>query len=596
MEDIMKKRHSLSHALAAAVLELYPDAKPTIGPATDTGFYYDFDFGNNAGQNVTNEEKVEDKRPSEKDLPKIEKKMRAILSSWDTFNKKEVSVKEATDFFKDNQYKKELIEGIQESGETITLYTSGSFTDLCRGGHVDTAKAISPDSFKLSSIAGAYWRGDEKNTMLTRIYGIAFDTKDELDAHLVQQEEALKRDHRKLGRELDLFTFSELVGSGLPLFTPRGTAMRQAIINRIYDIQKRFHYEEVWIPHITKKELYMTSGHWDKFGEELFKVTGRESEFVLKPMNCPHHTQIFASRPRSYKELPVRFTEATTVYRDEQGGELLGLSRVRSITQDDGHIFCTPEQMRDEILAIISIIGDFYKGLGMFEKGAFRTTLSVRDPEHKDKYLGSDDIWKLAENTLTEIAESERLPYTIEEGEAAFYGPKLDFKFKDAIGREWQLATVQLDFAMPDRFGLEYTDKDGTRKTPVMIHRAIAGALERFLSVIIEHFAGNFPLWLAPEQVRIIPIDTEKHIDFAQEVYILLSQKNMRVTLDTNKDSFGKRVRSAKDLKVSYFVIIGDAELENKKITVESRDKGKVGEMEPNAFLDSLLEEIDFKN
>lgn len=573
-EKLEAQRHSLAHLLAAAVLEIYPDAKPTIGPATDTGFYYDFDFGTTT--------------LGEKDLPKIEKKMKELLASWSTFDGKEVSKDEASEYFKNNEYKLELINDISESGEPITFYTSGNFTDLCRGGHSEDMSQVDADSFELDRIAGAYWRGSEENTMLTRIYGLAFESKADLDAFKTQREEAALRDHRKLGKELDLFTFSDLIGPGLPLFTPKGTAMRNAIISKIQGLQKEFGYDEVWIPHITKKELYETSGHWEKFGDELFKVTGKnKAEFVMKPMNCPHHTQIFASKLRSYKEMPVRYTEATAVYRDEQAGELLGLSRVRSITQDDGHVFCTPEQIEDEINNIIKVIKDFYTDLGMLKDGNYFVSLSVRDAEKSEKYLGDDEKWNLAETALENTAKANNLPYKRIEGEAAFYGPKLDFMFKDALGREWQLATAQVDFVMPERFGLEYVDSEGKKQHPVMIHRAIAGSLERFMSVMIEHFAGNFPLWLSPTQVKVIPIG-EDHVEFAKEVHENLLAHNFRSELDTSSNGFGKKVRAAKDEKVPYFIIIGDKDMEAKKVTLESRDEGSLGQVDPSEIIEKL--------
>ena len=556
-----KIRHSLAHLLAAAVLEKYPEAKPTIGPAIDNGFYYDFDFGKNI--------------PSEKDLKDIQKSMKKLLNKWDKVESKEVSADEAREMFKDNPYKLELIDEIVESGEPVTIYTWGDFTDLCKGGHADSAKEMSPDAFEITKLAGVYWRGDEKKPQLTRIYGIAFEDKEGFEKYKKMLMEAEKRDHRKIGKEMGLFTFSELVGSGLPLFTPKGRAMRDAIENKIMSIQEKYGFEKVWIPHITKPDLYKISGHWDKFGDELFHIKSRESEFVLKPMNCPHHTQIYASEPRSYKDLPLRFVETTTVYRDEQSGELLGLSRVRSLTQDDGHIFCTPDQIGNEIKNVISVIKEFYESLEMWgDKDSYRVTLSTRDPKNLDGYLGDSTAWDKSEKALKEIAESEKLPYTIEEGEAAFYGPKLDFKFRDAIGREWQLATVQLDFNMPARFKLEYTDSDGTKKTPVMIHRAIAGSLERFLSVIIEHFAGEFPFWLAPVQVKILPI-SDTHSEYAQEVARELKKVGVRVTLDNTSESFGKKVRKAKVEKVPYFIVIGDEEVKDKRVTLESRDSTK---------------------
>lgn len=573
ISDLDKKRHSLAHLLAAAVKELYPNAKLTVGPAISDGFYYDIDFNERA--------------PSDKDLPKIEKKMREILPTWEGFVGKKIEAEKAKEFYAENEYKTELIDEIIERKEEITFYISGEFTDLCRGGHVDKMSSIDPESFELDRVAGAYWRGDEANKMLTRIYGLAFENKEELESYKTQREEARERDHRKIGKELDLFTFSELVGAGLPMFTPKGTAMREAIINKIQDTQAEYGYQRVCIPHITKPDLYKTSGHWEKFGDELFKLKGQDSEFVMKPMNCPHHTQIFASSPKTYKDLPARYMEATMVYRDEQSGELLGLSRVRSITQDDGHVFCTEDQIKEEIKIIINIIREFYTSLGMWNEGTFHVSLSVRDPKTPEKYLGDDSIWNKSESALEEIAQKEKLPFERVEGDAAFYGPKLDFIFKDAIGREWQLATAQLDFNMPKRFELEYTDKDGTKKTPVMIHRAIAGSLERFMSVIIEHFAGNFPFCISPVQVVVIPIG-ENHIEKAKEIGQILKKENVRIEIDSSTDGFGKKVRKAKSAKVPYFIIIGDKDIEAGKVTLESRDAGNLGQLSDQEIIEKL--------
>ena len=578
MTEIEKKRHSLAHLLAAAILKLYPDTKLTLGPAVDNGFYYDMDF----------------KDPiSDSDLKNIQKTMKKMANSWSTFEEKKVSADEARNVFAGNEYKVELINEIEAKGEEITLYTSGDFIDLCRGGHVDDFSSISMDAFKLDRIAGAYWRGDEKNKMLTRIYGIAFDTKEELTDYLNLQEEAKKRDHRKIGKELGLFTFSELVGSGLPLFTPKGTKLRELIVEKIHRIQADFGYERVTIPHITKKDLYETSGHWEKFGDELFHVKGKsDAEFVMKPMNCPHHTQIYAAMPKSYRDLPVRYTESTMVYRDEQAGELLGLGRVRSITQDDGHVFCTIEQIEEEIGNIVEVIKQFYTSLEMWDENTYWVSLSVRDPETPLKYLGDTKIWDQAETTLESVAQKFKLPYKRVEGEAAFYGPKLDFMFHDALGRERQLATAQLDFNMPNRFDLEYTDDQGNKQTPVMIHRAIAGSLERFLSIIIEHFAGHFPLWLAPTQIAIIPVKEDVHSDYAGQVQELLIAVGARVELwDDNHDGFGKKVRRAKNEKLPYWIIIGDEEMNTKTLTIESKDKQEK-EISIEAFIESIQNKL----
>jgi len=560
VDHLYAVRHSLAHLLASAVLELYPNAKPTLGPPVDNGFYYDFDFG--------------DEKVTDEDLKKIQKAMRKKLSSWHEFSPEEKTAEEAKEFYAGNPYKLEIIEDIIESGETITFYTSGDFTDLCRGGHVtDMAKEVSGDMFKLDKLAGAYWRGDETRPMLTRIYGLAFASKEDLDAYLEQREEAKKRDHRKLGKELDLFTFSDLVGPGLPLFTPKGSLMRDLIIEKIQNIQKDLGYERVTIPHITKKDLYETSGHWEKFGDELFKVKGKSgTEFVMKPMNCPHHTQIYASQPRSYRDLPVRYMESTMVYRDEQAGELLGLSRVRSITQDDGHVFCRPDQMKQEINNIIHVIREFYSSLDMWNEETCWVSLSSRDPQEPAKYLGDPKLWDEAETVLAEVADEAGLNWKKVEGEAAFYGPKLDFMFKDAIGREWQLATAQLDFNMPRRFELEYTTSEGGKEVPVMIHRAIAGSLERFMSVIIEHFAGAFPVWLSPIQIAILPV-SDAHDEYAQSVRDELKKHGVRTELLSASDSLGKRMRNVKKAKTPFWIVIGDKEQESEKFTMEGRDE-----------------------
>lgn len=579
-KQLEHKRHTLAHLLAAAVLQKYPHAKLTLGPAIDNGFYYDIDFSDGPA-------------PGEDNLKDIQKLMKKLINQWTEFTHKEVSPEEAKQVFASNQYKHELIDDIVEKGETITLYTCGGFTDLCRGGHVENPKAeIATDAFLLDKIAGAYWRGDEKNPMLTRIYGLAFDTKEELDQYLQRRTEAQARDHRKLGKELDLFTFSDLVGPGLPLFTPKGALLRNLIVERIYDIQKPYGFYPVWIPHIAKDDLYKTSGHWEKFGDELFKVRGKtNTEFVMKPMNCPHHTQIYASQSRSYRDLPIRYAEATTNYRDEQPGELLGLSRVRSLTQDDGHVFCTIEQAEQEAKNIVEVIRTFYKQLGMFSTESYWVSLSVRDQATPEKYLGDSDCWDQSEAILERVAESEKLNYKRIEGEAAFYGPKLDFMFKDALGREWQLATIQLDLNMPERFGLEYTDTDGTKKTPVMIHRAIAGSLERFLSVMIEHYAGNFPLWLSPTQVAVIPV-ADAHLEYATAINTQLQSADFRSELYDSNDSMGKKIRNAKKERVPYFIVIGDKEVETNTVTLESREGNESVILSLEALLTKLSDEV----
>ena len=578
-QNIENKRHTLAHLTAAAVLEKYPQAKLTLGPAIENGFYYDIDFS-------------EGETPGEEDLKSIQKQMKKTLNKWTEFTHEEVTTDQAREKFAGNQFKLELIDEIESKGETITLYTCGNFTDLCRGGHCANPKEeINTDAFKLDKIAGAYWRGDEKNPMLTRIYGIAFDTKEELEAYEKQQEEAKARDHRKLGKELDLFTFSELVGPGLPLFTPKGTMMRDLIVEKIMKIQAKYGYQKVTIPHITKSDLYKTSGHWEKFEDELFHVKGKsDAEFVMKPMNCPHHTQIFASQPRSYKDLPIRYTETTMVYRDEQAGELIGLGRVRSISQDDGHAFCTVDQIDQEVENIVLVIKEFYQSLGMYEEGKFWVSLSVSDPAEQEKYLGGAETWERAEGMLENVAKRLELPYKKIEGEAAFYGPKIDFMFYDAIGRERQLATAQLDFNMPERFDLEYIDNEGNKQRPVMIHRAIAGSLERFMGIMIEHFAGNFPLWLSPTQIAVIPV-AEAHNEYATKINEALKEAGFRTEIDTTSESMGKKIRQAKKDKLPYFIVIGDKDIEADSLTLESRDTGESESMTLDKLLKKLSEE-----
>ncbi len=581
--ELSNKRHTLAHLLASVILEKYPDTLNTIGPAIDNGFYYDFEF----------------KDPlKEEDLKEVENKMKEGIKDWTEFSHKEVSPEEAREYFKNNPYKLELIDEIISKGEKITFYTCGNFTDLCRGGHLENpSKEIEDGSFKLNRIAGAYWRGDEKNKMLTRIYGIAFDTKEELENYEKKLEEAEKRDHRKLGKELDLFTFSDLVGSGLPLFTPKGQAMRDNIAEFLSQISKKYGYQKVSIPHIAKLALYETSGHAAKFKDEFFYVHGAQSgqDFVMKPMNCPHHTQIFASKPRSYRELPVRFNELTMQYRDEKPGELIGLSRVRSITIDDAHIFCTTDQIKEEVKNIVKIIEEFYSALGMWKKGeTFWVSLSVRDLKTPEKYLGNAKNWDIAEKYLEEVSNELNLDAKRMEGEAAFYGPKLDFMFTDALGRERQLATAQIDFVQPERFGLEYTSNDGAKAIPVMIHRAVAGSLERFMAILIEHFAGVFPLWLSPIQVSIIPV-RENHNEAAKEIFNKLREIDIKAEVDLSDENMGKKIRSAKNQKIPYTIIIGDKDIEAGKVTLESRDQGAIGQLTIEEVTEKLSKEIKEK-
>lgn len=575
-KDLHNLRHTLAHLLAAAILEIYPDTKNTIGPAIEDGFYYDFDFSTPI---------------SDKDLPRVEKKMREILKTWKEFTHQEKTVEEAKEYFKNNSYKLELIDEIKERNEKITFYTCGNFTDLCRGGHLENPKEeIKIDSFKLDRVAGAYWRGDEKNKMLTRIYGLAFETKDELDGYINQREEARKRDHKKLGKELDLFTFSELVGAGLPLFTPKGTLVRDLLDGFVWELRKKVDYQRVDIPHITKKELYETSGHWDKFKDDLFRINTREEhEFAMKPMNCPHHTQIYNRKQWSYKELPQKYASTTKVYRDEQTGELGGLSRVRSITQDDAHVFCRLQDASVEMEKIYNIVKTFYSAFG------FKLTprLSMHDPKNMSAYLGTEKTWINSENALREIIIKNGETPIEALGEAAFYGPKIDFLAKDAIGRDHQVATIQLDMNMPERFDLYCINEKGEQERIVMIHAAIMGSIERFMSVLIEHVAGAFPLWLSPVQVAIVPV-RENHNEKTKEIYDILISKNIRVEMKDQDDSLGKRINSAKAQKTPYVIVLGDKEVSSGMLTIEKRD-GTKEEISTEDFIKKIEEEIKNK-
>jgi len=557
-KKLEEKRHTLAHLLAAAILEMYPDALPTLGPVTPSGFYYD--FGN--------------LKISDKDLSAVEKRMKELLKEWTSMEGTEITEKDARDRFKNNPYKLELIDKIVGKGEKITIYTSGGWSDLCRGGHTkNPAKEISPDSFKLSRAAGAYWRGDEKNEMLARIYGLAFDNKENLAAHEKQLEEAVKRDHRRLGKELDLFVFSDLIGAGLPLFTPKGTILRDLLDDRVWKLRRERGYQRVDIPHITKKDLYIKSGHWDKFGDELFRMQTREKhEFVMKPMNCPHHIQIFDRKMWSYRELPVRYASTTKVYRDEQTGELSGLSRVRSITQDDSHVFCRQDQVKDEIRKIWKIVTEFYSS----SRFSLTPRLSLHNPNEMEKYLGTKEIWQEAEDKLRGIVKENGVSAIEAPGEAAFYGPKLDFMAKDSLGREWQVATIQLDMNLPERFDLNCINEKGEKERIVIIHSAIMGAIERFLSILIEHLNGEFPFWLSPVQVKILPVG-ENQKEYANKIAESLLDKDFRVEVDNSDENLGKKVRNAKVEKIPFFIVIGAKEMEEEKVTLESRDNGQIG-------------------
>ena len=562
-----KMRHTLSHVMAAAVRELYPTTTFGIGPAIENGFYYDIDFG--------------DTKISDADLAKIEKKMRGIIARGCEMRRREVSREDALAWAKENgqKYKEELITELPE-GETISFYDlvdpkSGEvlFADLCKGPHIDKLSEIG--AFKLDRIAGAYWRGDEKREMLTRLYGVAFPTEEELNKYFEQQEEAKKRDHRKLGKELDLFCFSDLVGSGLPLFTPRGTILRDMLNELAQGYRVRCGYRKVCIPHIANVELYKTSGHYQKF-PELLQFVSQESgdNLAVKPVSCPHHTQIFASAPRSYKELPVKYLETTMVYRDERKGELGGLSRVRAITQDDSHVFCTEDQVEQVFGELIESAKDLYKKVGM------KLTLRLSFRDDGDGYIGDEKMWEKAQAAIERMAKKFEMEYYVGVGEAAMYGPKMDFMATDALGREWQLATVQLDYAMPARFGLEYTDADGAKKVPIMIHCALLGAIERFMSIFIEHTAGWFPLWCAPEQVRVLTVN-DKAEDYVKEVEAVLrgvvldepvKNNALRFEIDRSDDSLGKKIKRATEMKIPVVLIVGEKDAAGKVVSVRTRD------------------------
>ena len=593
-EKLFKMRHSLAHIMAAAVQRIYPDAKFGVGPAINDGFYYDIDLGEN--------------KISEKNFGKIEKAMRRIIAEKQDFVRSEISIEEAISWAKEtNQpYKLELLNDLKNAGttdakilaegdfelgngaETVSFYTNGNYKDLCRGPHLSNTGEVG--AFKLMRVAGAYWRGDEKNPQMQRLYGVAFETQEELDKYLERMEEAKKRDHRKLGKELDLYTVSPLVGIGLPLFTPRGTILRDVLANYSNQLRQKYGFEKVWTPHITKKDLYEKSGHWAKFGEELFlvKSQGTGGQFALKPMNCPHHTQIFDSNPRSYKDLPIRYLETTTDYRDEQTGELGGLNRVRSLTQDDSHIFCRTDQIEGEIQNLLAAAHELYSGIGM----KLRVRLSYRDDS--DSYLGDLAVWESAQNQLKKAVVSNNLDYFEEEGEAAFYGPKIDFMATDAIGREHQVATVQLDFVQPERFELSYKNSEGQDERPVMIHCALLGSIERFMSVYIEHKAGWFDFWAAPEQVRILTINDTLN-DYVEEILKILSEtvlnlpvkfNEIRYSVDNRNESLGKKIREATAMKIPVQLIVGPKDKENNEVSVRFRKDGEF--VEEKVLLQSL--------
>lgn len=567
--------HSSAHLLAEALEALYPGIKFGIGPNIETGFYYDVDFG--------------DREFSSDDFKQIEDKMLALAKQKEVFARKAVSKAEALEYFteKGDEYKLDLIKDLEDG--SITFYTQGNFTDLCRGPHIPNTGFIK--AIKLTNVAGAYWRGDESRKQLTRIYGVAFPKASELTDYLKFIEEAKKRDHRKLGKELELFAFSEKVGAGLPLWLPKGTALRQKLQDFLQKAQLKAGYEPVITPHIGNKQLYITSGHYEKYGADAFQpihtpVEGEE--FFLKPMNCPHHCEIYKTKPRSYKDLPVRFAEFGTVYRYEQSGELHGLTRVRGFTQDDAHLFCRPDQVKDEFKKVIDLVLYVFGALG-FED--YTAQVSLRDPENRSKYIGSDENWALAESAIIEAAEEKGLKTVVEYGEAAFYGPKLDFMVKDALGRKWQLGTIQVDYNLPERFELEYTGSDNQKHRPVMIHRAPFGSLERFVAVLIEHCGGQFPLWLAPEQFIVLPV-SEKYEEYAQNLLDSLNNSDIRGLIDLRDEKVGRKIRDAEVKKMPYMLIVGEKEMESGTVSVRKHGSVDLGSMTADEFRDLLIKEI----
>ncbi|MCR4311073.1 MAG: threonine--tRNA ligase [Candidatus Taylorbacteria bacterium] len=581
-------RHSLAHLLAAAVLELYPETKLTLGPAIDNGFYYDMDF-------IT--------PPSETDLPKIEKKMREMVKRWEVFSGISVTVEEAKKIFSGNPYKLELIEGIEQKGEAVTVYYSGpksdipqksdllkiengklkiGFIDLCRGGHTDDAREMRNAGWKLDRLAGAYWRGDEKNKMLTRIYGLAFNTKEELVTYEKQVEEAKKRDHKKLGKDLELFMFHE-TSPGMPYWLPNGLVLYNELVNFWRTEHTKWNYHEISSPLVNKAELWKTSGHWDHYKDDMFIADMGENEiYGIKPMNCPNAMVVFQSMQTSYKNLPYRLSDTDRLHRYERSGTLNGLFRVRSFQQDDSHNFISEDMIFSEYKHILQVCKEFY--------GIFTMEYSFRLGTRPKQFLGDEATWNKAEDALRQILKESGITHHIAEGDGAFYGPKVDILMKDSLGREWQMGTIQLDFQQPRRFELFYTDKDGSRKTPVVVHRVIYGSLERFIGILIEHTAGAFPLWLAPVQVKVIPIE-EKHFKVAEETATVLRASGLRVDLDTSDEGFGKKVRHAKQMKIPYFIIIGDKDIEAGKVTLESRDKGNLGQLDVSDIVEKLTVE-----
>ena len=568
--------HSSAHLMAEALEALYPGIKLAIGPPIENGFYYDIDLGEHS--------------ISSDDFPKIEKKMLELAREKNDYIRKDISKEDAIAFYqeKGDEYKLELLEGLEDGN--ITFYTQGNFTDLCRGPHIPNTGFIK--AAKLLNIAGAYWRGDEKNKQLTRIYGITFPKQKELTQHLEMLEEAKKRDHRKLGKELELFTFSQKVGQGLPLWLPKGTALRERLENFLKKAQKKSGYDQVITPHIANKDLYVCSGHYAKYGEDSFQpinTPAEGEEFLLKPMNCPHHCEIYKTKPRSYKDLPIRFAEFGTVYRYEQSGELSGLTRVRGFTQDDAHIFCTQEQVKEEFIKVIDLVLYIFKTLSFEE---FTAQISLRDPDNPDKYIGSTENWDKAEAAIIEATAEKGLKTVVEYGEAAFYGPKLDFMVKDALGRSWQLGTIQVDYNLPERFELEYVGSDNQNHRPVMIHRAPFGSMERFVAVLLEHCAGNFPLWLTPQQAIILPI-SEKYHDYAEKVLNLLNNSDIRALVDERAEKAGRKIRDAEVSKVPYMLIVGEKEASEGTVSVRKHGGEDLGSKKLEDFIQLITKEVE---
>jgi threonyl-tRNA synthetase len=568
--------HTSAHLLGAALQELYPNVQLGTGPAIENGFYYDVDF--------------DDYKFTDADFKAVENKMLDLAKLKSENVRIEVSKQEALAFFalNHNSYKLELIDGLQDG--TITFYKTGDFTDLCAGPHIPDTGLIK--AIKITSISGAYWRADEKNKMLTRVYGISFPKKTELDAYLDALEKAKERDHRKLGRELELFYFDEEVGMGLPLWAPKGEALRQNLIGFLKKIQMRAGYQHVATPHIGKKELYITSGHYAKYGQDAFqpiKTPAENEEFFLKPMNCPHHCKIYATKLRSYKELPIKYAEFGTVYRYEQSGELHGLTRVRGFTQDDAHIYCRPDQLKEEFLKVVDLVNLVYGKLGFTD---FQTQISLRDPNNLEKYLGTDEMWRLSESAIIEATRERGMKTTTKEGEAAFYGPKLDFMVRDAIGRKWQIGTIQVDYMMPENFNLTYTGSDNTSQRPVMIHRALFGSMERFIALLIEHTAGNFPVWLAPVKVIVLPI-ASKYNEYSQQIAERINEEfDQQIEVDSREEKIGRKIRDAETQKIPYMLIIGEKEMETQSVSIRVHTQGDVGTITLNAFIEDLRKNL----